>query len=167
MFAACGDCPTFRYLMDIWLRSVLHDEPGTGWCAEFFPLPGGFHLEKQAIWPLVKLLMAGTGMEEFLQDSGLSPYYQENFSKMGHARRNRRFFTELAAASMIRASEVALVELPEFAEAISNSFQENEEQVVALPEGCSLILHDEGPVISSVLRIGIILYQALQTLAKR
>lgn len=54
-------------------------------------IPGGFHAEKQGIWPTLKWIMSGTGLEEFLMDSGRSETQRENFLKYSNARHERHF----------------------------------------------------------------------------
>lgn len=66
-----GDQPTFKNLFWIYYDSL---ENGANELSSWaLPITGGFHDEKKAILSTLKWAMSGSGMEDFLDDSGLSP----------------------------------------------------------------------------------------------
>lgn len=95
-----GDQPTFRDVFRFWKQSL--EEVTSDLATWLYPIPGGFHCEKQCIWPLLKWVLSGTGVEEFLKDGGLSAGQIENFRHYAHARRNRQFFFQFATAHIIK-----------------------------------------------------------------
>lgn len=97
VFAA--DQPTFKSMLWIFYDRLEHGENDLSTWA--VPTPGGFHNEKKGILRTLKWCMAGSGMEGFLPDNGISESPFERFETFGHGRRNRRFFFQLAAASVI------------------------------------------------------------------
>lgn len=63
---------------------------------------GGFHKEKKAIIGTFKWEISGDRMEAFIPHNGLSESQYEHFGSFENARQNRRFFIQLAAASVIK-----------------------------------------------------------------
>lgn len=84
-----GDQATFREFFRIYYDSLENDRKDKVGC--MCPTPGGLHLEKQEIRPMLKWLISGTGLEEFLIDSGFSASKRKHFTKHSDARRNRHF----------------------------------------------------------------------------
>lgn len=64
-------------------------------CRWMVLLPGGFHVGKQGIIPLLREFFCGSGMEELLTYSGLSPSVQKVFMKFEQYRATRKFLIQM------------------------------------------------------------------------
>ena len=101
--AVVGDEPIFKKLFQLWLDSYLNQ---TQLCNWMIPIPGGFHIDKQGIIPLIKSYLSGIGIEELARFSGLSSKHQREVVGLKHYRKNRRFLSQVTAASILRLCDV-------------------------------------------------------------
>lgn len=160
-----GDQPTFREIFRMFYESVEADDNNlSNWA---MPIPGGFHCEKQGIWPLVKRYMSGVGLEDFLADSGLSASQADNFDEYQHARRNRNIFYNIAAPSVIQVSETVLMEDNTLLSAVNIAMRSTHSTYMArLPENCSIEVDCDGPATEAMLDIGTLLYDRLMLVSE-
>ena len=112
MVAVVGDQPIFKMLFQIWMASYVKRQRRALWLV---PDPGAFHIDKQAIIPAVKKYLWGSGIEELLRFSGLSPKHQDNFLQLPHYRKNRRFLSQITCAYLIRIGKTLSEMNPSFA----------------------------------------------------
>lgn len=161
-----GDQPTFKSLFWMYYDGLEYGENDIHeWGV---PITAGFHDEKRAVLETLKWSLHGTGMEEFLRDSGLSESQCENFMKYGHARRNRRFILQYAAAVVIKLCDSIMLE----DEAIGEELRHMEDiphknHPASLPEDCQLIVSSGGGGGSEVVyQIGKLFQKRFQELVE-
>lgn len=115
MVVVHGDQPIFKMLFKLWFDSYKHwlqagapstvDPGADNLCRWMVPVPGGFHIDKQGLIPLIKDFLAGSGIEELLKFSGFSPNMQKLFQSLGQYRANRRYLSQITAAMILRIDE--------------------------------------------------------------
>lgn len=159
-----GDQPTFRELFRIMYESFEYGK-GDAW-KWMVPIPGMFHCLKVAVWDIIKWLTAGTGVEEFLKDSGLSESQQKRFAEYGHARRNRHFYMQFMCASIIQLCETVL----EDDEGLLHELSELTEDVgsqdpAKIPIDCKIELDCNGGCTQAVYETGCLFYDQFQRIA--
>lgn len=113
--AVYGDQPIFKMVFVLWFKSYNEwassgakstiDQGSDDLFRWMLPLPGGFHIDKKGIIPLIKEYMCGSGLEELLQFSGLSPTLQKGFQKFSQYRPNRRFLLQVLVAMVLHLDE--------------------------------------------------------------
>ena len=75
----------FKLLFRLWYQSYEKylegeccDDIDLSLCEWMVPLPGGFHIEKQGMIPILKFILAISGFEETAEFTGLSKKHQKN-----------------------------------------------------------------------------------------
>lgn len=98
-----GDQPVYKALFRILMEAYVKKLRRALWLVQ---IPGGFHIDKQGLIPTMKTYLAGCGLGEMLPFSGLSPKHQDNFHALAHYRKNRRFFSQMTCALLLRLHKV-------------------------------------------------------------
>lgn len=165
MSVLVGDQPTFKSLFWTYYEGL--ERGGNDLWKWAIPITGGFHDEKNALLGTLKWAMMGTGMEEFLADSGMSPSQCENFTTYGHTRRNRRFFMQLATASVIKLCDTVLLDdatLKDKIVAIDEMPHGSHE--ASLPPDCNIIIASGGLGSEATYQIGLMFLERFRELTQ-
>lgn len=106
--------------------------------------------------------MIGTGMEAFLANSGMLQSHCENFSTFGHTTRNRRFFMQLATASVIKLCDTILLE----DQTIRDMMKEIEElphgsHEASLPSDCNIIISSGGAGSETIYQLRLLFLEMI------
>lgn len=112
LVAVHGDQPIFNQLFLMWFESYVSwvnagapdevDFNANNLFRWIFPLPGGFHIDKQGMIPMIKEFLSGTGLEELIKFSGLTPSIQSKFMSFGQYRGNHRVLVQVMVAMLLR-----------------------------------------------------------------
>lgn len=130
----CGDQPTYRMLVKIWIQSYKenYDKNRVRVSAQpeqirihewLVALSGLFHVEKQSLFSLCKEMLHGMGLKELASCSGLSDSQIDNILKHAHARNNRGLLFSICAAMLIHTSDLLLSESPGVPDSIKNIYR--------------------------------------------
>ena len=92
---------------------------GCSLCEWLIPLPGGFHIDKQAMLEFIKICLLGAGLEELLPVSRLCEYSHSTFSCLTHYGKNQQVVFPATGASAIRLTARMVAERPSLVDKIN------------------------------------------------